>query len=495
MLIAVELLMEQNIVKIQTFTEKDVSDEVYKTFMDQWRKNEECELPDPNKVWARELSVSEGLLPEELKVEQSDMINRAQTEWHYLVLSAKLKESYRAEIAEIDDRVERKGEYDSNLWTQLKTFWEKVQTQLRDKTFLREHGNEIREEVDAVFAKMKELREKMNDEVAEKSAEAVSLFASKLEAIDKKIEEGTHLRRVFDELRQLQNKFHNTTFSRDDRKMIYDKIDAAFKSVKSKRDGGGGGGNSAEAENAANRTNSRYDGLLKAMEKMQRSIQLDEKDLVFENRRIANTNGQLEAEMRKAKIKMIESRVESKREKLTDMEKTKAMLEGRMKKDEERQAKNAKRQAEREAAAAVKAKLAAEMEAKKADLSEEDEAKLAAAAAAIKAGKKKAKAATKAEVPADTTNDNSVIAAAAAVSEIVSGDAVQAEAPKAVVEEEKSFLESAGDFLESASEKISEVVEDVVDTAKAVAIVAGNKLEEVVEEIKEEVKEFTDEEE
>lgn len=523
-LIAVELIMEQNIVKIQTFTEKDVSDAVYKVFMDQWRKNQECELPEPHKVWARELSVSEGLLPEELKVEQSDMINRAQTEWHYLVLSAKLKDSYRSEIAEINDRVERKGEYDSNLWSQLKTFWEKVQTQLRDKTFLREHGNEIREEVDVVFAKMKEMREKMNEEVKEKSAEAVTLFANKLEAIDKKIEEGTHLRRVFDELRQLQSKFHNTTFSRDDRKMIYDKIDGAFKSVKAKRNGDGNGGN-AEADSAANRTKARYDGLMKAMEKMQRSIGRDEKDLEFENRRIANTNGQLEAEMRKAKIKMIDARIISKREKLDDMEKTKTMLEGRMKKHEQRKVKDAKRKAEREAAAAVKAKHAAEMKAKKADMSAEETAKLAAAAAAIKAGKQKGKP----ENATPAKEENAIIAAAVAVSAIVSGtpdaapvmetppvvaaevpavvpvevikaaaetpSAVVVPTPEVVVEEEKSFLESAGDFIESATEKLTDVVEDVVDTAKAVAEVAGNKLSEAVEEIKEEVKEMTGEEE
>ena len=55
--------------------------------MDQWRKNQEVELPEPDRVIARELSVSEGLLPDDLKAEQTDMILRAQTEWHFMVLS------------------------------------------------------------------------------------------------------------------------------------------------------------------------------------------------------------------------------------------------------------------------------------------------------------------------------------------------------------------------------------------------------------------------
>lgn len=394
-LIAVELLIERSVVKIETFTEKDVSDEVYKSFMEKWRKNEECELPEPKKVWARELSVSESLLPEELKVEQSDMINRAQTEWHYLVLSAKLKDAYRAELAEISDRVERADKYDSNIWGQLKSFWEKVQGQLKEKTLLNEHGTEIRSEVDKVFDAMKQLRDQLSEEIKEKSAAAVTEFANKLEAIEKQIEEGTHLRRAFDELRKIQSAFHNASFSRDDRKLVYDRIDSAFKKVKGKRNDGGSG--EAASSGAMARLTARLAGLLKAMEKMERSIDMDVKDLEFENRRIANASGQLENQIRQAKIKMIESRRDSKQEKLDDMRKTQQMLEANIEKEKSREEKRAKQAAEKAAAEAVKAKIAAEMKAEKAEISDEEKAKLAAAAAAIADAKKQKKASAQTE--------------------------------------------------------------------------------------------------
>ncbi len=400
-LIAVELLIERNVVKIEIFTEKDVSDEVYKNFMEKWRKNEACELPEPKKVWARELSVSEGLLPEELKVEQSDMINRAQTEWHYLVLSAKLKDAYRAELAEIADRVERADKYDSNVWGQLKSFWEKVQGQLKEKTLLNEHGTEIRSEVDKVFDAMKQLRDQLSEEIKEKSAAAVTEFANKLEAIEKQIEEGTHLRRAFDELRKIQSAFHNAAFSRDDRKLIYDRIDGAFKKVKGKHNDGG---NEAASSGAMTRLTARLAGLLKAMEKMERSIGMDVKDLEFESRRIANASGQLENQIRQAKIKMIESRRDSKQLKLDDMRKTQQMLEANIAKEKARDEKRAKQVAEKAAAEAVKAKIAAEMKAEKAEISDEEKAKLAAAAAAIAEAKKQKKTSAQAAAqPAEAT--------------------------------------------------------------------------------------------
>lgn len=530
-LIGVELLSDQNIVKVQTWEEKTVSDEVYKTFMDKWRKNEEAELPEPHKVYARELSVTESLLPDELKAEQTDMINRAQTEWHYAVLSQKMKMAYEAELAEIGDRVERAGKYDSNLWGQLKTFWTKVQQQLRDKTLLREHGNKLRKDVDGLFEQMKALRDQANEEIKEKSASAVSEFAARLEDLEKRTEEGTHLRKVFDDLRKLQSKFHNTTFSRDDRKLIYDRIDKAFKSVKAKRSGGAGG---ERAASNLSRTEARYEGLLKAMEKMERSIGRDKKDLEFEHRRIERTDGQLEAQIRQAKIKMIEARVASKGEKLDDMTKTKAMLEKRMAKEKKKIAKEEKRQAERAAAEAVKAKIAAEAQAAQSDMSEAEKAKLAAAAAAIQAGKKsRGKKAKTANTPTSPTDR--LVANAVALSEVLNGETASKteptpeaaptteatpettpttvsaaaaetpkptaetpeapEAPSAAPEPEASLLEKAGDFLESASEKLEDAMEDAVDTAKAVAQVAGEKLSGAVEEVKEELREISGEEE
>ncbi|PHI21612.1 hypothetical protein CEQ90_02015 [Lewinellaceae bacterium SD302] len=543
-LIGLELLASQNIVKIETFTEKDVSDEVYKKFMDKWRKSEEVELPDPHKAYARELSVTDGILPEELKVEQSDMINRAQTEWHYLVLSEKLKSAYDAELAEINDRIERADKYDSNLWGQLKSFWEKIQGQLRDKTLMRDHGNRLRKDVDKLFTKMKEMREKVNEEVKEKSAEAVTQFATALEDLEKRTEQGTHLRKVFDDLRKLQSKFHNTTFSRDDRKLVYDRIDKAFKNVKAKRNGGDAGGQ--RAASALGRTQSRYEGLLKAIEKMERSIGRDKKDLEFEHRRIERTDGQLEAQIRQAKIKMIQSRIDSKGEKLEDMAKTKTQLEDRMKREQKKIEKEEKRKAERAAAEAVKAKIAAEATNK--EVSPEEKAKLEAAAASIKAGKAK-KGNNKQSANGTTTP---LIANAVAISEIVGGEATTVptevpakvaaaaaetpvqpapedptpETPAAVetpvaeqdpaadtsaanaetpveaapvvtevpTKPEESLLEKASDFLEKAGEQIEDVIEDAVDTAKAVAQVAGEKIGDAVEEIKEEIREISEEE-
>jgi len=590
-LITIELQVSDNIVRIQTYPEKVVSDDVFKSFMDQWRKNQEVELPEPDRVIARELSVSEGILPDDLKAEQTDMILRAQTEWHYNVLSNKLAESYKSELAEIEDRIERAGKYSSDLWNQAKNFWQKVQGQLQDRTLLREQGNDIRKRVDKSFEKLKAMREVLNEEYKEESVKHVAKFNSLLEDAEKRITEGTHLNKVFGDLRDIQKKFHNVKFTKEDRDAVYKRIDAAFKAVKQKRGGGGSGGDGASRN--VGRHQSRLDGLQKAMDRMKSGIGRDENDLKFERRRIEKTDGQLEKQIREAKVVMIESRVASKQLKLDDMEKTKAMLLQKIEREQKKAEKNTKKAAERAAADAAKAKIAAEMATRV--ISPEETAKLEAAAAAIQAGKKKKSGRTRPEdrIPKQVKNFiafsevvsgesapppveapavapatpptaapvTEVAAAAAAagagapivneqaasVAEAISGEsanvtaaaiamegvaqadavegtelaaaqvagaqeptteALDAAAEPTLAEKagdaiasaittvgnaandataEGGIIDSIGDLLADAGERITDAVEDVSDTVKAVAQVAGDHLEDAVEDVTEEI--------
>ncbi len=503
-LITIELQPTDNVVRIETFPEKLVSDEVYKLFMDNWRKNKEAELPEADRVIARELSVTESLLPDDLKAEQTDMVIRAQTEWHFHVLSEKLAQTYRSELAEIEDRIERATEYSSELWNQAKNFWQKVQSQLQDKTLLREQGNELRKRSDAVFAQLKEMRDKVNEQYKEESEKQFAAFGKLLDDVDKRTEEGTHLRKVFDDLRNIQKKFHNVKFTKQDRDKIYQRIDSAFKTVKEKR----GQGSENRAASELGRTQSRYNGLIKAMERMQSSIGRDENDLKFERRRIERTNGQLEAQIREAKIIMIESRVKSKRAKIEDMEKTKVELEKRMAREKKQAEKAAQRAVEKQAAEAAKAKIAAQIANR--EISPEEAAKLEAAAALISDGKKKKKK-DKKFARRKQEAESGPVAGMVAMSEIVSGEAVPGK-PESVVEQVTEtvatavltasetvesaatavtkpggLMERAEDLLGAAGEVIGDTLQDVADTARAVAKVASDELSEAVSEVKEEI--------
>jgi len=443
-LIGMELLVESSSVNIYTFPESTATEEFSKLMMNEWRDGKAVEFPAGHTVEERPLSVSSRLLPDGLKVEREDVVVRAQTEWHFIVLSAKLNEAYQSELEDLKDRIAKLSKYESGVWEELKSFWEKVQGQVRERNLFRDHADQLREKTNSLFSDLKQLRSKMDDEFKKHSEENWKTFMEHLEKIEDKISKDQRLQSIFDELKGIQRQFRSTKFTKEHRAKIWDRLDKAFKTVKEKRFGPGAAN---QDHSPLDRLKRRFEGLLSAIEKMERSIKRDEDDFSFQKRKIERSDGQLEAQIRQAKIKMIEERINSKRIKLDEMLKTKVELEGRMaslkKKEEERAAKAKAEAAKKEA----QNKIANEIkQATQASYKEQSE-QLEKAAAALTDKKTEPKA---------------------------------KEAPEK--EKGESILKAAGATL-------GEAFKDVVDTVKAVAEVLEDHLEDAVENAVEDVKE------
>ena len=199
----------------------------------------------------------------------------------------------------------------------------------------------------------------------------------------------------------------------------------------------------------------------------------NEDDLAFQARKIDRTDGQLEAQIRQAKIQMIEQRVNSKREKYEDMLRTKAQLEAKIEKEKKREeqlaAKREQEAARKAAEKQAKEKIAADIKEQQAS-SDEEASKLADAAQAIneQKGTKGGSAPAEPQKVAETEEQTT-------------------EEPKAAGKEE-SLLGAIGTTL-------GESLEDVVDTVRAVADVVAQKIDDAVDEIKEEIDEMIKDEE
>src|SRR5699024_1648067 len=169
-----------------------------------------------------------------------------------------------------------------------------------------------------------DLRAKSEKELVEDSAVAKDRFIGILDGVEKKIEEGKSLRHLFDELKKIQKDFKKTQFTRKDQSAVWDKLDGLFKEIKAKKYG-----KKASSNDPLMKVLRRIDGLSYAIRRMEKSIQRDKKDREFQNNRIDNTDGQLEAQIRKAKLSVLEERISSKEVKLQDMHQTLGQLKTR----------------------------------------------------------------------------------------------------------------------------------------------------------------------
>lgn len=380
-LLALELMEKENEVKIHSFPQDVATEEFYNAMMEKWREGQEVDFPENHKTETRTLTATGSILPDDLKVDKEDIITRAQAEWHFIVLSSKLYDIYETELADIEDKVKSLVKFEKPIWNEMIGYWDKVQEQVKEKNLFRDHAGALKQRTNVVFDSLKKMRKELDQEFEKGSKEVKSKFFEALDDIEGKIEKKLSLGPIFGELKKLQSDLKGEKLTRNDRNSIWNRIDKAFKQAKENRGENPNENNGSQLE----RVEKRYQGLLGAIDKMQKSINRDQSDLDFQDKRINNADGQLEAQLRQARVEVIKERIRSKGEKLDDMLKTKVMLEGKIEKEKAKEAKRAQQQKVEEAKEAVKEKIAAESTQ---HISDEEAKKLEEAAAKIKASKR-----------------------------------------------------------------------------------------------------------
>lgn len=509
-LLALELLHEENKVKIYSFPAASVTEVFYNQMMNLWRNGGPVTFPAEHQEIIRELSMTDDLLPETILVERTDLINRAKTEWHFVVLSSKLRESYNSEIQDFKDKISALSNFDENMWEDLKVFWNKVQNQVREKNLFREHADQLRDNTNELFTKLKALKKSLNAEFAKVSKEQTDTFMTALKSVEQKVNDGLGLHPLFNELKELQNKFNNTEFTRSDRSAVWKKLDATFKLVKEKKFGPSGKDN-----NSSDRVNRRYNGLMSAIKKMESSIYRDKKDIEFQNNRIQTTEGQLEMQIRQAKLAMIQQRIGSKEEKLAEMMRTKESIEKKLEQEKKKQQKRDEQEkAKNEKEAAKAAAMPAPTDTKQPDASPGIVKNVTTAPAPIaKEGKQKDAATVEKEsgptkptaeaeaIKKDSTSQEAKQTDTPAVDKETSTkpasaeDTVKKETPveekadeekkpdqSSIKEEVAGVVVAAGAMVATISDTVEDSIEDVFDTVKAAASVLVDKVEDLIEQ-------------
>ncbi len=342
-MMALQLRSDENKVDIWTFPEAVATPEFSRIMLDEWRVSHKSDVTFPEETThtVRELSVTESLLPDDLKPERADIIQRAQTEWHFIVLSTKLHENYKSELNQINDTVNKLTEYSGEVWDSLKGFWNKVQEQVRDRNLFREHADTLRDSTNGLFDQLKTMRTSLSNEFEENSKTLYSKFNEILDEIERKVENGIQrFPEIFEELKRTQSDFRNQKLTREHSNEIWTRLDNTFKNIKEKKFGATPQGDGSAVE----RLTRRFEGLIGAVDKMQDSINRDKEELDFQQKRMNNSYGQLEAQIRQAKITMIQERVKSKEVKLKEMLETKDDVESKLNSAKSKEAKKEARE-------------------------------------------------------------------------------------------------------------------------------------------------------
>jgi hypothetical protein len=473
-LIALELNSETNKVKSWFFEGEEASEDFSKALMEQWRKGEAVAFPEGVEAQEAPLSASTGLVPEEIITDKAELLARTQTEWIFIVLSTKLYKNYQVELEELQEEVDALKSYSKDMWERMKSFWAKVQMQVGEQNLFREHTNNLRGRTNEMFAQLKKMRSQEDAKFESEATGNYNKLVGILEPIEALIEkENADLQKAFDKLKSLQQTFKNSKLTRTLRSKLWDRIDDAFKKVKAKR---------SPNSSPEGRLTRRIEGLKGAIDKMEKSIGRDKKELSIQNDKINSGDvSQLETQLREVRAKLIRERIDSKSKKLEDMYST-------MKDLETKDARNLARKVKEDAAAAKKAeatkaaaeKIAAETaekEAAKPVVEEAEAPKEETPEAKVETPKEAAKPVVEeAEAPKEETPEAKVeTPTEAAKPAVEEAEAPKEETPEAKVETPTEVVEPTVEEAEAPKEETpeakaetpTEVVEPTVEEAEA----------------------------
>ena len=273
-LLGISLNVDDNKIEINIIPEKLCTEHFYNQMMSQWREGANLDMPVETVQRIIELTMSESILPEDLRVERTDVIQRAQMEWHFVVLSSKLYRNFKNDLEELSNKIKRLEVYDNDLWNDLKQFWEHVQKHIYDKNLLRDHSDSLREKSNSLFEELKKLRKIYANEFSQKSKETASGIIKKLEKIEERINNGSALQPLFNELKDIQSEYKALTLTKEDRDLIFVRIDQLFNLIREKREHKTKSGTNHET-NTEERINKRYKGLIQVIRTMEGSISRD----------------------------------------------------------------------------------------------------------------------------------------------------------------------------------------------------------------------------
>ena len=331
----------------------DSSEDFLQTVLTAWKQQNPVGWPAGTEVDQTGLLASGTMVPEGVELEDKLLAASAERDWPFEVVSARLRRQFGDELTELGDVIKGLEAFDEVVFERLKGAWAKVQQELTNKVLRYEHTHGLKRTSDELFRRMKELRRGKDREVRAESRGAKRELEEKLATVEGRLaatvsaKQKQDPRALFNDLKALQQELKQAKLAGPDRRALRKRLDKLFKAAKAEIDASGADAGHLSQQRA--RLEHRLKGLEGAIKRMRHSVDRNEKDIFYENKRVERAGNQLAAQLGAAKLEMLRGRVSGKQAKLDDMLATEADLRKKLDKLVAREAKALAKKEAREA--------------------------------------------------------------------------------------------------------------------------------------------------
>ena len=307
-LVAIRLLHHEDTIKIWTFPKEGLDKDFAEKLFENWEEGLEDKFPQPHQSISRGIT-EENLLPDNIKTKKSDVIRIAEQEWRVRVLSYRLYQHIKEQVQQLDIRAANLTMFSKDVWEEAKDVSRSIKENTLDRNIKREQTTELRNALDPVFDKLKKLQEGEHNKFLAASQANLEGLQAKIDAVIATLEKNNNGKKAFEDLKVIQQEVKGIELITKHHYALRSSFNKAFETVKEKR-----------KASFSNKIGKRVEGLKSAIGKMEASIKRDKDSSVYQTSKLSrDKTTQLEYQLRSAKIKLIDDRVESKQVKLNDM--------------------------------------------------------------------------------------------------------------------------------------------------------------------------------
>jgi len=309
--LAYQLKEEEFKVDLFIVPKKSLKGELLEQLQKNWVAGEDFAFPKGTKEVAPNLN-AESVLPEDIRSDEAGKIRIKQNEWAYTLLTAKLWESYLNELEELKKKAVELTQYDRQLFDDAKSFWERVLEHRKERDISQQGLDKIKDDVNSIFEKLKTFRKTESAEFEAASAKLRDEVIAKIEDLKKRATEKANFKALLEEFKGIQGENRRNRYSKADDVLMRKTLDSAFQYINEQRN-----------HFFSDMTSSRVKGLNEVIERMEKSLSHDKKDLEYMQRKgESNKISSLESQLIKVKMNMLTETVASKEEKLKDIRST-----------------------------------------------------------------------------------------------------------------------------------------------------------------------------
>lgn len=308
-LIAVEFNLQAITIQLDVFENKPSTHDLLKNWV-----RSDVALPAPLQSYTRTVS-DENLLPEEIKVKEVGKVRQIEIEWGNLLIQSRLLKGFDDDLLMIKEKLSTLEQYSQELFDQAENFWTKLLEFKKEFNLPNEKVDSFKLEVDLIFDALKSLRKDSKKEFDENSIKSYTILKTKLENCKVKIEKNQNAKTIINELKEIRTEFNKTPMRKNHKQEIDETINNLFEALSQTR-----------KKAVDGKTNKRITDLEGILEKMNKSIDWDLKELEKEDKNRTKIDQIFQLKLLDAKIGMLKSKLDEKVLKRNDIQKTLSKL-------------------------------------------------------------------------------------------------------------------------------------------------------------------------